>query len=346
MMHTVKFRIYPDETKECKLNEIFTIFNRVKRIGYKLLFCGEDYITERFNEEKSIQQCLMSVCHNNPYVNAILTGNKATLEAQKTWLEKRRKFMTLQLKIINRKLNKIKDRNTHDRRLNGLYARRASLMAKLQNLRLEPVVFGGKKLFRDRIRGKISKKEFRIRRDSSFSCAGVKQKGVRNWNIKILKDKTVKIRTFSKQNGRKWLILPVSVNNVQEKWFQQILNADKYTVTVKRKLFKGKVRYFVHVSYDISEPAPSIGYENGAIGLDFNYNFVALPMLISTANSSLIIKSRLVTSTVIEPTNVTITSPIRWIKSSITVSIKVKALWLKIYNSTKNFPIIKNSTLN
>ena len=275
-MHTVKFRIYPDETKECKLNEIFTIFNRVKRIGYKLLFCGEDYITERFNEEKSIQQCLMSVCHNNPYVNAILTGNKATLEAQKTWLEKRRKFMTLQLKIINRKLNKIKDRNTHDRRLNGLYARRASLMAKLQNLRLEPVVFGGKKLFRDRIRGKISKKEFRIRRDSSFSCAGVKQKGVRNWNIKILKDKTVKIRTFSKQNGRKWLILPVSVNNVQEKWFQQILNADKYTVTVKRKLFKGKVRYFVHVSYDISEPAPSIGYENGAIGLDFNYNFVAL----------------------------------------------------------------------
>ena len=30
------------------------------------------------------------------------------------------------------------------------------------------------------------------------------------------------------------------------------------------------------MSYEISEPAPLYGYTNGAIGLDFNYNFVAL----------------------------------------------------------------------
>ncbi|MFX1465372.1 MAG: IS200/IS605 family accessory protein TnpB-related protein [Promethearchaeota archaeon] len=198
------------------------------------------------------------------------------LEQQKTWLEKRRKYMTKQLTVINKKINKIKEQDMQDRRLKGLYARRSSIMARLNNLHLEPVIFGTKKLFRQRIRGNISRKEFRIRRDSSFSCIGKKQHGVKNLNLKVLPDKTVKIHTFSKQKGCKWLIIPISVNSVQETWFQEILKADKYTVIVKRKLFKEKVRYFVHVSYEIPEPAPRYGYQYGAIGLDFNYNFAAL----------------------------------------------------------------------
>ena len=270
MIHTVKFRIYPDTTQERKLHEILTIYNRVKRIGYKLLFYGEKYITERFGEGKNIQQCLMSVCHNNPYVNAILIDTKATLEAQKTWLKKRRKYMTQQLQTIIKKINKIKNIDLHDRRLKGLYASRSSIMAKIQNLQLEPVVFGGKTLFRERLRGKISKEKFRIQRDSSFSCVGVKQKGARNWYIKILEGKQVKIRTFTKQKGRKWLIIPMSVNHVQEKWFKEILSAEKYTVSVKRQLIKDKLRYYIHVSYEIPAPTQRYGYETGAIGLDFN----------------------------------------------------------------------------
>ncbi len=248
----------------------------MKRIGYNLLFHGENYMVERFGEVNTIQQCLMSLCHNNPYVNTILIDNQQKLDAQQTWLEKQRNYMTQQIKTITKKINAIKEQDTHDRRLKGLYARRSSLMARLNNLHLESVVFGTKKLFRQRIRGTISREEFRIRRDSSFSCIGKKQRGLKNLNLKVLPDKTVKIRTFSKQKGLKWLIIPMSVNLVQEKWFQEILNADKYTVTVKRKLFKGKVRYFVHVSYELPEPAPCYGYEQGAIGLDFNYNFVAL----------------------------------------------------------------------
>ncbi|MFX1519186.1 MAG: hypothetical protein ACFFCD_04625 [Promethearchaeota archaeon] len=276
MIHTAKFRIYPDKLQERKLHEIFAIYNRVKRIGYKLLFHGEDYMAERFGEVQTIQQCLMSVCHNNAYVNTILIDNKQTLDAQRKWLKKRSNYMTKQLKTINKKINKIKEQDTHDRRLKGLAARGSSIMAKLHNLRLEPVVFGTKKLFRKRLRGTITREEFRIRRDSSFSCIGKQQYGLKNVNIKVLPDKTVKLRTFFKQKGRKWLIVPLSVNHVQEKWFQQILNADKYTVIVKRKFFKDEVRYFVHVSYEIPEPTPNHGYEHGAIGLDFNYNFVAL----------------------------------------------------------------------
>ena len=66
MIHTVKFRIYPDTRQERILHEIFTIYNRVKRIGYNLLFHGKDYMVERFGEVQTIQQCLMSLCHNNP----------------------------------------------------------------------------------------------------------------------------------------------------------------------------------------------------------------------------------------------------------------------------------------
>jgi hypothetical protein len=154
--------MYPDETQECKLHEIFAIYNRVKRIGYNLLFHGEDYMIARFGESKTIQQCLMSLCYNNPYVNTILSDNRIKLEQQKTWLKKRRKRMAHQLKVINKKINQIKEQDTHDRRLKGLYARRSSIMASLTNLHLEPVVFGTKRLFRQRIRGNITRAEFRI----------------------------------------------------------------------------------------------------------------------------------------------------------------------------------------
>jgi IS605 OrfB family transposase len=233
-------------------------------------------MVERFSEVKTIQQCLMSLCHNNPYVNTILIDNQQKLNAQKTWLKKRQQRMNQQLQVINKKITSIKKKNKHDRRLKGLFTRRSSIMAKLNNLHLEPILFGTKKLFRQRILGNISKEKFRIHRDSSFSCVGIKQKGVKNWNIKILPDKKVKIRTFSKQKASKWLVFPFSVNNKQEIWFQEILNSNKYTVTVKRQLFKDKIRYFVHVSYETPEPTPCYGYENGTIGLDFNYNFVAL----------------------------------------------------------------------
>jgi IS605 OrfB family transposase len=274
MIHTIKFRIYPDKLQESKLNEIFTIYNRVKRIGYNLLFHGEDYMKARFGEVKTIQQCLMSVCHNNAYVNTILIDIKQKLDAQKTWLEKRRKRMTQQLTVITKKIYTIKGKDTHDRRLKGLYDRISSIIARLNNLQVEPVVFGTKKLFRDRIVGNISREEFKIRRDSSFSCIGKKERT--NVNIKVLSDKTVKLRTFFTQKERKWLIIPMSVNDVQEKWLQQILKADKYTVTVKRRLIRGEVRYFIHVSYELSTAQPSYRYKDGAIGLDFNYNFVAL----------------------------------------------------------------------
>jgi predicted transposase len=42
MIQTIKFRLHPTASQEAKLHEIFTIYNKVKRIGYKLLFQLKD----------------------------------------------------------------------------------------------------------------------------------------------------------------------------------------------------------------------------------------------------------------------------------------------------------------
>jgi hypothetical protein len=57
----------------------------------------------------------------------------------------------------------------------GLYSRLSSIQNTLFTLRFKPITFGTKQLFRERSLGKISKEEFRIRRDSSFCCVGKKQ---------------------------------------------------------------------------------------------------------------------------------------------------------------------------
>ena len=42
MIQTIKFRLNPTPLQEKRLSEIFTIYNRVKRIGYKLFFQLKD----------------------------------------------------------------------------------------------------------------------------------------------------------------------------------------------------------------------------------------------------------------------------------------------------------------
>ena len=229
MITTTKFRLYPSKKQFKKLNEIFTIYNKAKRIGYNLLFKGE----------AGIQQKLMEFCHNNPYVNTILIDNKTKLAQQKTWLNKRKTYLKRKILVVQGMIGAIKRNNYRDRKLRGLYIRLSSLQNKLIKLELKPIVFGTKNLFLQRIRRKISREEFIIHRDASFSCIGKVQYGQKNSNLKLLPSKVLKIRTFSKEKGKKWIIIPFSVNIKQERKFREILQVDKYTITVKRKFMKG-----------------------------------------------------------------------------------------------------------
>ncbi len=268
MLTTTIFRLHPSEAQIAKLNEIFVIYNRVKRKGYKLLFAGK----------RGIQQKLMKVCRNNPYVNTIMIENKTKLKQQKTWLEKNKTRLRRKIEVVAGKITAIKEKNPKDRRLKGLYRHLSSLQSRVASLALKPIVFGTKSLFRERIRGKISREEFLIWRDASFGCVGKAQGGVQNNNLKLLPSEELRISTFQKMKGRipKRLHVPLAVNPTQRAAFHELLQMDKYTVVVKRKFVKGEVRYYAHVSYDTPEPTTRFEFQHGTIGLDFNYNFIVL----------------------------------------------------------------------
>ena len=274
MKQTVKFRLHPTVSQEQQLHEIFTIYNRVKRVGYALYYQLKDADLKKNEKRRLVQPRLMELCHNNPYVNSILIDCETKLAQQHTWLEKRETYLTHQVSTVLEKIEKIKETDKKDRRLRGLFSRLSSVKNTLQSLRLKPVVFGTKPLFRQRILGRIGREVFRIRRDSSFCCIG-KKKGI-NLNLKVLPDKTLRVRTFSKAKGKKWLIIPFTVNYAQQKWFNEILDLELYQVEVIRRLYKENIRYFAHVSYETPEKEPIYGFENGAVGLDLNYNFVSL----------------------------------------------------------------------
>ncbi|MBY8982780.1 MAG: IS200/IS605 family accessory protein TnpB-related protein, partial [Candidatus Lokiarchaeota archaeon] len=279
MIQTIKFRLHPTPSQEQQLHEIFTIYNKIKRKGYNFFFKKREiFFSEQTNVkkelDKEIHQRLMKACYNNPYVNSIRINCKQKLIQQQTWLEKRETYLTHQITIILEKIEQIKEKDKKDRRLKGLYSRLSSIQNQLTTLRYKSIVFGTKRLFRERILRKISREEFRIRRDSSFCCVGKKQ-GI-NLNLKVLPDATLRVRSFSKEKGRKWVIIPFTVNYTQEKWFNEILTLKLYQVEVIRRLFKENIRYFAHISYEIPDKESIYGFEHGAVGLDMIYNFVSL----------------------------------------------------------------------
>ncbi len=279
MIQTIKFRLHPIPSQERQLHKIFTIYNKIKRKGYTLFFNKRNVLFSKDSDakkelDKKIHRKLMDVCHNNPYVNSIRIDCKMKLSQQKTWLKKRETYLTHQIFTILEKIEHIKEKNGKDRRLKGLYSRLSSIKDTLATLRFNPVVFGTKLLFRERILRKISRNEFKLKRDSSFYCVGKKQRV--NLNLKILPDMTLKVRTFSKKKEKKWLFISFTVNYTQEKWYNEILYLELYQVDVIRQFYKGMIRYFAHVSYDIPDGEPIYRFENGAVGLDMNYNFVSL----------------------------------------------------------------------
>ena len=46
--------MYPTEAQERTLHEIFAIYNRVKRIGYKLAFERKDFVEDRKEKKAKI----------------------------------------------------------------------------------------------------------------------------------------------------------------------------------------------------------------------------------------------------------------------------------------------------
>ncbi len=70
--------------------------------------------------------------------------------------------MTEKIETIKEKIESVKKANKYDKRLKGLYSSLHSTQNKLLNLKLKHIVFGTKRLFRERLLKKISREEFII----------------------------------------------------------------------------------------------------------------------------------------------------------------------------------------
>jgi len=108
------------------------------------------------------------------------------------------------------------------------------------------------------------------------------QNGLKNLNLKILPTMHLKIRTFSKKPGKKWVLIPFTVNFKQISQFHILMSAEKYSVVVKRQIVRNELRYYAHVTYDQPNQANKYTFENGAVGLDFNHNHLTLVNVDST----------------------------------------------------------------
>jgi hypothetical protein len=137
MKNTVKFRLYPSVSQEHKLREIFKIYNKVRRVGYKLFLELKDAKLTKNEKRKLVQPRLMELCHNNPYVNAIMIDCEAKVAQQERWFGKRKTYLSHQCKTVLNKIEQAKNIDDKDRRLRGLYSRLSSVRGKLDFLRLK-----------------------------------------------------------------------------------------------------------------------------------------------------------------------------------------------------------------
>ena len=122
--------MHPTVSQEHKLRDMFKIYNKVRRVGYKLFLELKDTELSKNEKRKLVQPRLMELCHNNPYVNAIMIDCETKITQQETWFEKRNTYLSHQYSTVLKKIEQVKAIDGKDRRLRGLYARLASVRDK------------------------------------------------------------------------------------------------------------------------------------------------------------------------------------------------------------------------
>lgn len=155
----------------------------------------------------------------------------------------------------------------------------AVVQAQAYNTRLkgEKVVFGGRKAWEDLKAGAITKDEWLHRKDSQIYCRGDKtQKG--NLNIRIMPDDTLRITVGT----RKWASFKLFVpEKYQQELKTMLASGQAYNVRLKRK--DGQ-HFKVMIDYQIEPPVASVGFQNGAIGVDTNPDRIAVADVTADGN--------------------------------------------------------------
>ena len=148
--------------------------------------------------------------------------------------------------------------------------------AKKRGIKLEKVVFGGKDLF-EKLKSKhLSEKErqklkqkWRDRRQGNLYSIGEEAKKG-NLNLRVIKKESYYLRVNAGE--RKWIYLKLITSHKKWPLFEFCLNqGTPYSVRVIRR--NGK--YYCFITFDELLPEITIGFEDGAIGIDLNVGHVS-----------------------------------------------------------------------
>ena len=141
----------------------------------------------------------------------------------------------------------------------------------------EKIVFGGRKAWEELKSGAITKDEWLRRRDSQIYCRGDKtQNG--NLNIRIMPDDTLRITVGT----RKWVSYKLFVPEKYQDRLKALLASGKaYNVRLKRK---DDQHFKVMIDHQLEPPEPSVGFQNGVIGVDTNPDRIAVADVAADGN--------------------------------------------------------------
>ena len=130
------------------------------------------------------------------------------------------------------------------------------------------IIFGGKKAWEDLKVGLITKEQWLERRDNSLYCRGDATKDG-NLNARVVGDH-LRITVGKRQWANYKMFVP---QKFQTKLDELLAGGKSYNVRLVRK---DEQHYKVVIDYLVETPMATVGFENGAIGVDTNPDRIAL----------------------------------------------------------------------
>ncbi len=295
------------------LNQLMAVFCSALRFSFNRLVEGE--------EEKKLIKKVHVIFHlNKRYAEDAVMQAKAVLSSQKKWLPIHIEGVQAKMQRTERK---IEDYQTGKKtpkkvalaiclkglrdRLHKLRKKESALLKHQESDTIPPVIFGGKKQFYERVKGKITNEEWRkLRSNTLYSRGDRTKKG--NLNTRIVfddqdqhfylevanpllveKGKTSPRLRFALRIPDKYfneIVDVVMPTTVDKKTSGKLIEEYKvYSIEIKRK----EERYYVHITYDIEEVGSELAWSDKITsdyiaGIDVNLDRVAVSVLSKQGN--------------------------------------------------------------
>ncbi len=295
------------------LHQLMTVFCSALRFSFNRLVEGKE-------EKELIKKVLALFPLNKRYAEDAVMQAKAVLSSQKKLLPIRIEGVQAKIQKTERKIEEYQTGKKTPKKV-ALAICLAGLQARLHKLREKeavllkhqeadtspPVIFGGKKSFYERLKGKMTNKEWKeLRSNTLYSRGDCSKKG--NLNTRIV---------FDDQDQQFYLEVayPLFVEKgknsprlrfalrIPDKYFNEIVDVvmpttvgektsgkpieqyKVYSIEIKRK----EDRYYVHITYGVEEVGSELAWSDKVTsdviaGIDVNIDRVAVSVLSNQGN--------------------------------------------------------------